>query len=85
MNKFLILLLFVIGCGVSDNNDTDSSQLQINLILKDAFSQESSSFIQGNNIEFFLSITKLLLKSICFLSYDTNKIALSAAVAASVV
>ena len=59
--KILLLSIFIVSCRNSDSGDTT---LQVNLILRDTFSQESSSFIQGEAIEFFLTATNTTNKPI---------------------
>lgn len=58
MNYFLVLLLslVLVSCGGSSDSDNDQ-QLETKLILRDSFRQESDSFIQGENIEFLLTVT----------------------------
>lgn len=50
--KALLLFIVLSGC-----NNSDTSPIQTKLILRDKFSQESSSFTQGEPIEFVLTST----------------------------
>ena len=56
--KILLFSFLLVSCGgSSDSDDSNNSQLQVSLILRDIFDQESDSFIQGEEIELFLEIT----------------------------
>jgi len=63
--RIFFLLIFISGCTNSDDSSpiipscsiSDDTAIQVNLVLRDTFSQESSSFIQGETIEFYLKAT----------------------------
>jgi len=52
ITRILFLLIIISGCSNSDD-----SPIQVNLILRNTFSQESNSFIQGEAIGFLLTTT----------------------------
>lgn len=50
--RVLLLLPFILtGC------EDEDSRLEVTLILRDKFAQESDSFTQGESIEFFLTVS----------------------------
>jgi len=52
ITRILFLLIIIPGCSNSDD-----SPIQVNLVLRNTFSQESNSFIQGEAIGILLTTT----------------------------
>ena len=55
--SLLIISSILINCGGGDssNNENNESAVHANLILRDKFNQEASTFIQGEEIDFYLT------------------------------
>ena len=73
---FIIVFFSIIlsGCGNSSSGNNQGDQkLELGLILRDAFTQESNSFVQGENIEFFLVATNNSSNTITLNFIDTQQ------------
>jgi len=55
----LLFPLLLASCKQSENSEIDALKLQTSLILRDEFSQESDDYVQGENIEFYISLTNI--------------------------
>ncbi len=53
----VFLFIFISGCGDIEEDKIDNTPLKVTLILRDRLKAESSTFAQGDTIEFFLTVT----------------------------
>lgn len=61
--KILLITLLVSGCAYTESR---TSPLQINLAIRDTFSQEVNTFTQGDTIRLFLTATNNTNEPIVF-------------------
>jgi len=65
--KYILIVcssFLISGCYDSTNSELEALKLQSHLMLRDNFSQQADSFIQGESIEFFLTLTNTSNKEI---------------------
>ncbi len=71
--SILLFPLLLTSCKESEKSETEESILQTTFILRDVFNQESDSYVQGENIEFYLTLTNISNKEVRLIFGDSQQ------------